>query len=144
MTKASESMNYRVRELRKETLFSQSDFAKALGISHSLLSKIENDVREISPKLSQKIINTFQLNPEWFYEGKGELNFVTPSIGESVINPWKDEAYNSLKEQLDFMREQFKQLSQTHNDLIAKLGKYKAFDFAQVGKSDLSEARMVA
>lgn len=131
------TVNTRVKQLRIALSMSQTEFAHAINLSHSLLSKIESTDREVSNKLIESISETFKVDAKWLIKGEGEMTFTKPSKLESSLNsnlPWKDEAYANIKEaysetkrQLNFLQEQYSMLMMMLKD--AKTGKFNPFEF---------------
>lgn len=91
------TVNERIKALRGAMMLNQNEFATELGLSHSLISKVEAG-NEASPKVLDTIIKTYSVPKEWLLQGRGEMAYERPLKAES--SPWKDEAYSVIKDQL--------------------------------------------
>ena len=63
----------RVRELRKETKLSQTDFAERLGCGRGVIKGIEEGQTELKPALADLICRTYNCDPVWLETGDGEM-----------------------------------------------------------------------
>lgn len=63
----------RVRELRKETKLSQTDFAERLGCGRGVIKGIEEGQTELKPALADLICRTYNCDPVWLETGQGEM-----------------------------------------------------------------------
>lgn len=105
-----QTVNERVRLLRTSLRLNQVDFANALKISPSLISKIERG-DEMSMATLDSIIKTFHVPEEWLVTGSGTMSYREPEP-EVQFNPAADILYNEMKDQILFMRETIKSLSE--------------------------------
>lgn len=104
-----QTVNERVRLLRTSLRLNQVDFANALKISPSLISKIERG-DELSMATLDSIIKTFHVPEEWLVTGIGTMSYKEPEP-EVQFNPASDILYNEMKDQILFMRETIKSLT---------------------------------
>jgi|SRR5690606_12096890 len=107
------TVNERVKSLRNSLGMNQQEFATQLDVATMTVSRWEKGVTEINQKALNKMINTFGIDREWLINGVGELNISEASQNHSST-PWKDEAYNRLIEENQFLKNQIQVL----NDLI--------------------------
>ena len=63
----------RIRELRKETKLSQTDFAERLGCGRGVIKGIEEGQTELKPALADLICRTYNCDPVWLRTGEGEM-----------------------------------------------------------------------
>lgn len=72
--------NERVRELRKVLNLSQTKFGEKLGVSKDVIVNIELERVELKELMLNLICKTFNVNPLWLSEGKGDMFIETPQI----------------------------------------------------------------
>ncbi|RKI36905.1 XRE family transcriptional regulator [bacterium D16-51] len=64
----------RITYLRQDILqITQAQFADAINISQTYLSLLENGSRTITEPIIDQIFSQFKINPDWLYQGKGEI-----------------------------------------------------------------------
>ena len=63
----------RIRELRKETKLSQTDFAERLGCGRGVIKGIEEGQTELKPALADLICRTYNCDRVWLETGEGEM-----------------------------------------------------------------------
>lgn len=73
----SETINSRIKSIRKDLGLTQSDFAERLRISRTHYSNIENGNVEITEKFVNLISAMFSVNLEWLYSGIGDKYALT-------------------------------------------------------------------
>lgn len=64
-----ESINERVKEVRKSLHLSQEEFGNRIGLSKSGISNIENGTRNVNPKHIKLICTIFDVNENWLTTG---------------------------------------------------------------------------
>lgn len=64
-------LHQKLRELRKDSRWSQSDLAKRLGISQSAYSQIENGFVSVSVEHLARLTDLFSVSMDWLVKGKG-------------------------------------------------------------------------
>ncbi len=74
--------NSRVRELRKTLKLSQTKFGEKLGVSKDVIVNIELERVELKELMLNLICKTYNVNPLWLSEGKGEMFF---EVSEGLI-----------------------------------------------------------
>lgn len=67
--------NARVKELRKALKLSQPKFGERLGVSKDVIANIELERVELKEMTAKHICRTYNVNPLWLMEGKGEMFF---------------------------------------------------------------------
>ena len=72
-------MNQRVKELRKHLQMNQAEFGERLGVTPTAISKIEIGERKLTVQMAKSICNEFNVNPDWLYNGTGEMLREFPS-----------------------------------------------------------------
>ncbi|MDO9187147.1 MAG: helix-turn-helix transcriptional regulator [Bacteroidia bacterium] len=133
------SVNQRIKEFRSEISLNQTQFAVKAGLSLPTISGIEsNNNTIVSERTIMAICKTFNGNPEWFKLGKGD-KFLEGGLLEQKLdaigNPWKDEAYETVKRENDFLKKQTEWLQGLINNLTQKTGNpnfLKASDVAEI------------
>ena len=72
------TINQRLKSLRKALNLYQGDFAKQIGLSQTSLSMIESGHNGLSDRNIKLICSTFNVNERWLRDGEGEM-FAAPS-----------------------------------------------------------------
>lgn len=75
----------RLRELRKSTRLSQTDFAEKLGCGRGVIKGIEEGKTDISPAFADLICRTYGCDCIWLETGEGEM-FRTPTRDEQITD----------------------------------------------------------
>jgi transcriptional regulator with XRE-family HTH domain len=65
-------MKDRIKEVRKLSKLSQTDFGKAIGVSLSSVQKWESGENTPTAQVQYVICDKFGINPEWLETGEGE------------------------------------------------------------------------
>lgn len=122
------TVNERIKTVRNELGMNQTDFSYKVDMSTSLISKIESGDLEPSAKLIKRIAEKYGVDVNWLLKGEGILKVNLKSEPQSD-NPWRDEAYASLKADMDYLKEQYNKVL---NRLLdgGNLGKSKALKYA--------------
>lgn len=102
------TVNTRVKLLRKSLRLTQNEFALELGISPSLVSKVEAGETPSTGTLDA-IMNTYNVPESWLIDGKGDIKY--EKAKSKSTDPWKDEAWHLAKDQI-----------QKKDDLLENLG----------------------
>ena len=66
-------MLQRLKQVRKALGYTQTEFAKFLGITQTSYSMIENGIRPLSDKYVRIICITFNVSEQYLVSGQGEL-----------------------------------------------------------------------
>lgn len=73
----SDTINSRIKSIRKDLGLTQSDFAERLRISRTHYSNIENGNVEVTEKFVNLVSAMFSINSEWLYSGIGDKYMLT-------------------------------------------------------------------
>lgn len=65
----------RIKELRKALNLSQTKFGEKLGVSKSVVVNLELERVELKKFMLNLICKTYNVNPLWLTEGKGDMFF---------------------------------------------------------------------
>lgn len=98
------TVNERIKVLRKHLNMSQREFASKIGTTFGTISRIEKIGSEPQFTTLNKIIEEFSLNREWLVDGIGEMYKDRESIKVVEVNTWKEEAFDSLKDQVNHLK----------------------------------------
>lgn len=66
-------MNERIKKVRTECGFNQTDFAKKISVSRSAICKMESGENSPSEQTIQLICKEFSINESWLRTGEGEM-----------------------------------------------------------------------
>ena len=66
-------MKTRLKQVRKQLGLSQQDFGKALGVSNTAISKLENVENNVTDQMAKLICREFNVDYIWLTTGKGEM-----------------------------------------------------------------------
>jgi len=105
----------KVKAIRSHLGLSQEDFAEEMEVSTSLLAKIETGAANPSIAFKSKLLSRWNITPDFLDENYSgtmedtsviftsmpELRSMTREVSD---NPWKDEAFIHLKEEVKFYR----------------------------------------
>lgn len=69
------TINNRVKQIRLSLKLSQPKFGEKLGVSRDVISNIELERVEPKDMLLRHICKTYNVNPLWLTEGKGDMFF---------------------------------------------------------------------
>jgi transcriptional regulator with XRE-family HTH domain len=118
-----QTLGQRVKVLREHYRLTQGEFASKMGMKGYLgILKIEQgEIKNPRNETIENIVNTFGTTYEWLETGKGEMlpdgDVTFNDKKESKDNPWKDQLYQDLKDEIKFLR----------SLLLAKSGGEKSF-----------------
>lgn len=100
-----QTVNERVKAIRQALRLNQVEFANELGISPSLISKLEVG-EKASANTLDAVIKTYSVPEEWLLSGKGEMSYRRPEKKTaSTFDPATDTLYNELRDQIQFLRD---------------------------------------
>lgn len=68
----------RVKELRLSLSLTQQEFADRLGIKRNTIAKYETGLNNPTDSVVALICKTWNVNPDWLKEGKGEMYLSSP------------------------------------------------------------------
>ena len=69
----SESINARIKQLRKKKKLNQTEFGSVIGLKNSAISKMEQEGSVVVDQNIQLICEKFQVRREWLIDGIGEM-----------------------------------------------------------------------
>ena len=72
------TINERIKELRKSLGLTQQEFSSRLGISRNTVATYEVGPSSPSDSALRLISTTWNVNPDWLKEGKGEMYLSSP------------------------------------------------------------------
>ena len=68
----NETVNQRIKKLRKELKLTQNEFSSVITISSGQLACIETEKRIVNDRTIKLICDSFKVNGEWLRTGKGD------------------------------------------------------------------------
>ena len=68
-----DTVNQRIRQLRKELKLTQNEFSSIITISSGQLACIETEKRVVNDRTIKLICDSFKINNEWLRTGKGKI-----------------------------------------------------------------------
>lgn len=68
-----ESINARIKQLRKKKKLNQTEFGSVIGLKNSAISKIEQEGSVVVDQNIQLICEKFQVRRDWLVDGTGEM-----------------------------------------------------------------------
>ena len=69
----NETVNQRIKKLRKELKLTQNEFSSVITISSGQLACIETEKRVVNDRTIKLISDSFKVSGEWLRTGKGEI-----------------------------------------------------------------------
>ena len=69
----SESINARIKQLRKKKKLNQTEFGAVIGLKNSAISKMEQEGSVVVDQNVQLICEKFQVRRDWLVDGTGEM-----------------------------------------------------------------------
>lgn len=69
----NETVNQRIKRLRKELKLTQNEFSSVITISSGQLACIETEKRVVNDRTIKLICDSFKINNEWLRSGKGDI-----------------------------------------------------------------------
>ena len=115
--------NERVKYLRTTLNINQEQLGKAIGISKSGISAIENGTRNVTEKHIKLISNAYNISEEWLRSGTGEM-FEQLTEQEKIM---KYTAYllkdteSSIAESIKNLIVTYQQLDDTSKEVLEKI-----------------------
>ena len=97
-----QTVNERVIMLKTDLKMTSAEFCHAAGIASSTFANIQNG-KPISVKTLRTISEKLSVSHEWLETGNGKAFVERKSNADQ--SPWKDEAYQVLKDQVEFLKE---------------------------------------
>ena len=68
-----DTVNQRIKQLRKELKLTQNEFSAIITISSGQLACIETEKRVVNDRTIKLICDSFKVNPEWLRKGEEPL-----------------------------------------------------------------------
>ncbi|MFP3040800.1 helix-turn-helix transcriptional regulator [Treponema primitia] len=68
-----DSINQRVKQIRKALELSQRNFSSILALSNGYIGGVESGIRRVNGRLIKLIVSEFGVNETWLTLGKGEM-----------------------------------------------------------------------
>lgn len=127
-----QTVNQRIIELKERLKLTDIDFCTRTKISTGTLHRIKNN-SEVSPKVINSICDAFGTSREWIIDGIGEMSYSITKNESNSANPWKDEAYNNLKEENSFLKSQIQMMREMMRVLNPQANFNLAFGIAGHG-----------
>ena len=93
------TVNTRVSLLKNHFNLDSKQFVAKVNISPTTLWAIEKG-GDCKPKTIKSIADAFNVNLKWLQEGEGEMFRTIVVEAVEKITPWREEAYNLLKDEL--------------------------------------------
>lgn len=121
-----EGIGLRIRMLRKEKHFTQTEFADLFGVTHAHISAIEKGKNMPSEMLVMFICEKMYVNREWLQTGKGDMyrtqNFLQiVQIAENGVEISRAGSYERMAFLISMAVEQFtREMEKDLADHIAK------------------------
>jgi len=124
----------KIKEVRAFTELKQEDFAKEIGVSTSLLGKVESGNYHDESIVIAKIIKRYGVD-EKFFKGDAELKITTLrnlNANTDNSNPWREEAYQALKDEVNEWRKKHTDAMDMLSRMIDRMqpGKHNPLNFA--------------
>lgn len=66
-------MNTRIKAVRKEAGLNQSQFAESLGLSRSMIARVEIGTEIFSDRSLRELCRVYNINEEWLRTGEGDM-----------------------------------------------------------------------
>jgi transcriptional regulator with XRE-family HTH domain len=106
----------RLKEFRKKEGFSQEAFADAMGVSHPLISRYENNRLNIPVEFVRELHDKLNMSTHWFFTGKGDHKYVAGKT--NLVTDLKSliTSHNLLEDQVNSLK---LELFKLHNDFHA-------------------------
>ena len=93
-----ETVNQRIKQLRKELKLTQNEFSKIINISSGQLACIETEKRIVNNRTMKLVCDSFDVSIEWLRTGKG-----------SVFSENKDGRYTKLVALYDALKPKYQE-----------------------------------
>lgn len=118
-----ETINDRVKILRKELGLTLEKFGERIGVGKTAISKIENYDRNVTDQMKKSICREYDVNPDWLENGTGDMFIIpeddTAALVSDLLEEPEDEFYQMI---LEVVRT-YKQLSPDSRTVLQEFGK---------------------
>ena len=95
------AMNNRLKEVRKQLGLTQQELANKLSVNYNSVSQWERGVSNITDRVINQICSLFNVNKEWFVNGKGEMFKVN---NQEVIDNLNERLDGLSEAEIEFLR----------------------------------------
>ncbi len=99
--KGEKGMNNRLKEVRKQLGLTQQELADKLGVTLNSVGYWERGVNKITSRVVNQICSLFNVNKEWFVNGKGEMFKVN---NQEVIDNLNQRLDGLSEAEIEFLR----------------------------------------
>ncbi len=118
-----ETINDRVKILRKKLELTLEKFGEKLGVGKNAISRIETKKNGVTDQMKKSICREYGVNPDWLENGTGDMFIIpeddTAALVSELLEEPEDEFYQMI---LEVVRT-YKQLSPDSRDVLQKFGK---------------------
>lgn len=118
-----ETINDRVKILRKKLGLTLEKFGEKLGVGKNAISRIETKKNGVTDQMKKSICREYGVNPDWLENGTGNIFIIpeddTATLVSELLEEPEDEFYHMI---LEVVRT-YKQLSPDSRDVLQKFGK---------------------
>ncbi|MDR0402167.1 MAG: helix-turn-helix transcriptional regulator [Treponema sp.] len=70
---APETINLRIKQVRKALEMSQAAFSRVISLSSGYLAGVEVEKRRVNDRLVKLVCSSFMVNEQWLRTGKGDM-----------------------------------------------------------------------
>lgn len=67
------SLNERLKQIRKALNLSQEEFGKHLGVTKASISRLEAGINNVTDQMTKSICREYNIDFHWFTTGEGEM-----------------------------------------------------------------------
>lgn len=101
-----ETINQRIKRLRKELKLTQTEFSAVISISPGQLACIETEKRCVNNRTIKLISDSFNVTPEWLRTGNGPVYVADKSDGNikliALFTTLKPKYQNFIMDSMNF------------------------------------------
>ena len=127
--KSTESLNDRIKQIRKNAKLTQAEFGERIGVKGNTVTNYENKLRNPSATIILTICREFNINEFWLRTGEGDMSAKTTMDTQMITR--LHERLKKLRKTLDLTQQEFADRLQIKRNTVAT---YEA------GKSNPSDA----
>jgi len=130
----SENLGNRIKKIRKALDMTQTDFAKAIGVSKRAVQEWEAGRRSPSEPVLRQIEQTFNVNPEWLREGKGEMFVEKGKPEKDPLEVAAERIVNIIVEKrgIKISEEKKRKVIKKLAELLRQVGEKEALDLIDI------------
>lgn len=104
------TLGFRIQYIRLNEHMSQKEFAESLGVTQNLISMIENNKRDISKQMADKIVEKYGYNLGWIKYG--DSYEIKQTKREQELTIIRNILANLSTEKLEFTRQFLQMLAE--------------------------------